>query len=158
MERCRLEPVHGFRIGCASRAEADRDSKAGVSKRLVHPTTPRQGGRAQAPTQRPFDSGGSYLASQLPDRGNGPTHRFAQPQRTPLASSKRVEQSPFHSARRRSFPISSLFFFFFFSLCSPRFPYASMRSSGSGGHVALSSSQHRQNPSVTPSVRWTVIK
>lgn len=101
-------------MAARSRAEAGRDSKAGVSKRLVHPTTPRQGGRAPAPTQRPFDSGGSYLASQLSDRGNGPTHRFAQPQRTPLASSKRVdEQSPFQQCASSIFPYFFSFFFFF---------------------------------------------
>lgn len=121
IEQRRLAPVHGVRIGCARRVEAGRDSKAGVSKRLVHPTIHDKVDVYQHQHQRePFESsghsGGSYLAVssiQLSDRGNGPTHRFAQPQRTPLASSKR-EQS--RSSARRSFPISSLSPFVSFSM------------------------------------------
>lgn len=63
----------------------------------------------------PGCSGGSYLVAssiQLSGRGNGPTHRFAQPQRTPLASFKREQNCP---SARRPLPIHfalSLFFVF----------------------------------------------
>lgn len=119
MERCRLEPVHGFRIGCASKAEAGRDSKAGVSKRLVHPTTR---GKVDVHQHRRNDHltvGEVTLPASYPTEETAPhIGSRSRSVRLSLLPSESSKQS-FHSARR-SFPISSLF------PRSPRFPYASM--------------------------------
>lgn len=123
MERRGLAVSLGTGIGGERAVEAGRDSKAGVSKRPVHPTQ-RSGKvvdwlqRRREPFESPRCSGGSPcrpLQRPRRARGNGPTHRFAQPQRTPLSrffqaadprTSRRVERC----ARAHLSPVSSPFF------------------------------------------------
>lgn len=67
----------------------------------------------------PGCSGGSYLVAssiQLSGRGNGPTHRFAQPQRTPLASFKREQNCPSARPPLPIYFVPSLFFVFHASM------------------------------------------
>lgn len=80
-------------IGGRSVFEADRPTRAdpGSAREAGRPGRLHQDGKQpRAPFESPPGGEGNCLSrgSSVPAGGNGPTHRFAQPRRTPLARSR----------------------------------------------------------------------